>query len=472
MNNYLFSISIVTLCNIFLPAKSQHIKPDNQHNIQFNNKYYRLDSLYGELYKYDEFNGNVLIAEHGKIIFNKQYGIANKSDLSPLTGQSSFYLASVTKQFTAYAMLLLEKMHLLSFNDELSKFLPELGFYKGVTINQLIHHTSGIPDYVGLFDKDWPNGKTVSNTDVIKRLAKMKPQALFAPNEKWQYSNTGYLLLAAIVEKVSGQSFGQFLAEHIFTPLKMDQTGVLSPYTDNSAHPAIAWPFLEDASDRDYVKKFDSIYGPGRIYSTVNDLFLWDRALNNPGWISPAEKKLLYTNWQLNGGKSTNYGYGWFLEKDSTYGQIVYHGGSWPGYLTLLERHLRDDKTIIILQNDAKGTGKRRLPKQETQKILYDLPLESTVRLPDSTLQKYTGTYISEKGKASEIVLLHRSIWIQFSPTTRFELMPATETKFIVNGFYPEVSYNFILADDGSVEKCRILQPEEGVDRITVKKKP
>jgi len=146
----------------------------------------KLDSLYSEMLKYGEFNGNVLIAENDTIILQKSYGVANREKLITLNTNSIFNLASITKQFTATAIYLLANENKLSLDDDLTKFLPELQYYKGITINHLIHHTSGLPDYMNLYNEKGDQSKLATNDYIIELFAKEKPELLFKPNEKWK----------------------------------------------------------------------------------------------------------------------------------------------------------------------------------------------------------------------------------------------------------------------------------------------
>ncbi len=441
-----------------------------------NEKSGRLDSLYSQLYYYGEFNGNVLVAENGKIIYRKSFGTADIEKQSPLNENTLFNLASVSKQFTATAIFLLAKEGKLSLDDDISRFIPELSFYKGITISHLIHHTSGLPDYASIFEKKWDQSKIATNKDVVELFQRDTPKVVFAPNEKREYSNTGYLFLATIIERASNKPYNEFLKERIFKPLNMDRTAVLFVHKDNLRPENFAIAYEEDStgnytSNIPYARYLDGVYGQGRVYSTVNDLYKWDRALKNNTLVTQDDKNILFADSKLSSGKDINYGFGWFLEDDESYGKLVYHSGSWPGYLTFIERHLDNDRTIIILQSAANATGKRRLPVTETQKILYDQPLEQDFRLPEELLKKYEGVYVNEKGGESKIVFKHQSIWVQNGPGSVFELRPASETRFIVVGFRPEVSYTFILDENGEIEKCRLQQPEQGLDRTLMRKK-
>jgi CubicO group peptidase (beta-lactamase class C family) len=430
-----------------------------------------LDAFYTDLHNYGEFNGNILVAERGKIIYRKSFGIANLETRAKLNENSLFYLASVTKQFTATAILLLAKEGKLSLADDITEHIPELSFYKGVTIDHLIRHTSGMPDYMQLLDKKWDKSKVAANVDVINLMSREKPALEFVPNEKWEYSNTGYVLLASIIERASHKPYNEYLEERIFKPMNMKNTAVLK---DNLNVKNLALGY-EETSKGDYttdieLKYAESVYGPGRLYSTVNDLLKWDRALKNKRLISGEDQKLMFSNSKLNSGENTNYGLGWFLKDDEKFGKLVYHSGKWVGYITFLERDLESDKTIIILQNNANATGKERLLAEDTRKILHGLPVALPYRLPDEILKSYAGSYINEKGAEVKISFKDRSLWVP-AMGTKFELMPVSESKFKVNGFRPEVTYEFIKDKSGTVEKYRVRQSETGVEQTSLRKK-
>jgi CubicO group peptidase (beta-lactamase class C family) len=392
-----------------------------------------------------------------------------------LTQNSIFNLASVTKQFTATAIYLLVKEGKLSLDDKLLKYIPELDFYDGITINNLVHHTSGLPDYMRLLDEKGDKSRIATNDYVIKLFAKEKPEVDFEPNEKWAYSNTGYFLLASIIERVSNKSYGDFLKEKIFKPLEMSNTNVFFVYKDSVNIDNLALGYSIDSTgtyvaNNDYAKSFDGVYGQGRMYSTTLDLYKWVRGLKNNTILSEEDTTILFSNSKLNSGENTDYGFGWFLKESEEYGDYAAHSGSWAGYITYIEKHFDKDKTIILLQNNGNGTGKTRIPIENTQKILYDQSIEQTYRLTDEIQKKYVGIYVSEKGNDTEILFKDKSLWVVLNPEMKFELMPDTETKFIVNGFRPEVTYEFILDENGDVEKYRVQQPEQGVDRTSMRK--
>lgn len=260
----------------------------------------QLDSLFNKLYTEGKFNGNVLVAEKGQVLYQRSFGMASLDQKRPLNKESIFELASVSKQFTAMGIMILKKKGALSYEDSLRKFFPELP-YEQITIRHLLNHTSGLPDYMELFEEYWDSSKIATNRDMIGLLAQYKPKILFNPGEKYEYSNTGYALLASIIEKASGKSYGKFLDEAIFKPLKMSNTLVLSRRFDNKVPENYAYGYVKQKTDNtfilpdehpDYeafVKALDGIQGDGTVNSTTGDLFLWDRALHDHALLTQEE---------------------------------------------------------------------------------------------------------------------------------------------------------------------------------------
>ena len=185
----------------------------------------KIDSLLKFYHEQGIFNGTVLVAEAGKVIYQKGFGYANMDTKERLTPKSVFRLASVSKQFTAMCIMKLKEQGKLNYDDDLQKYLPELKYYEGVTIRHLLWHTSGIQDYMDFMPKYFPSDEYL-NDDVIKIMAKHHPKREFEPGERFEYSNTGYVLLASIVERVSGVSFVEFIKQNIFDRIGMSSTTI------------------------------------------------------------------------------------------------------------------------------------------------------------------------------------------------------------------------------------------------------
>ncbi len=365
-----------------------------------------LDSLFNALHHKKSFNGNVLITEKGNVVFEKSYGFADESSKRKLNASSIFELASVSKQFTAMGVFLLEKQGKLKYDDKLSKYFPELSFYEEITIAHLLNHTSGLPDYMELFEEKWDKSKFATNQDIVALFSIQKPKLIFKPNEKFEYSNTGYALLGLIIEKASKMSFEEYLKKNIFKPLGMKNTFVyrsrykpkkIENYAFGYVSDSLGNKVLPDSFGKNfYTYYLDGIVGDGMVNSTAGDLLIWDRALSKNLLINDNDKKTIYQPSKTTDGNENNYSFGWFVMENAQYGTIANHSGGWAGYTTFIERHLTNDKTIILLQNNSLPTTK--LPIKEIRKILYHekIMVEKQIVLKTEDLNPYLGVYANE----------------------------------------------------------------------------
>lgn len=346
-----------------------------------NKKYDKIDSLLKYCYENGQFNGNVLVAEKGIVIYNRAFGISNFDPIDSLKINSQFRLGSVTKQFTAMAIMMLKEQGKLDLDDNIRKYLPELS-YNGITIRHLLTHTSGLPDYMTLFDQHWHVDKKADvekqiadNDDVIRLFAKYNLDVLFQPGEKMVYSNTGYVLLASIVARASGLAFEKFLNSNIFKPLKMDRSLVYSAIRDDSMEDRVyGFRFALNGSDylpNDY-HYLNGIAGDGAVYSTTNDLFKWDRALYTEKLVSNKMLQQAFSPVILNNDSTVNYGFGWRIDSTLTGKKCVQHSGGWVGFITWISREIEENNTIIVLTNHSSSyvNGIRKAIDQ----ILHDRP--------------------------------------------------------------------------------------------------
>ena len=326
-----------------------------------------LDSVMASIADTARFNGCILVSRKGTVIYQNSFGYSNFDTKEKLNDSSLFELASVSKQFTAMAIMMLNERGLLRYDDDVKKYLPELP-YEGMTIRHFLNHTSGIPDYMDEFGKGWDPGKIAFNDDLIKLLAKNKPAVLFKPGEKWEYSNTAYACLASIIERVSKKSYGEFLAENIFKPLGLTRTRVFNTRRSSTeVIPDYAYGYVYSDSLKKFIlpdslKSFhvvytlDGIVGDGTVNSTTPDLFLWDQALYTEKLVKKNTLEEAYTPGKLNDGSFSHYGFGWSIDKDSVMGKYVHHSGGWPGYATYIRRYLdRNDCIIVLTNNEGKG---------------------------------------------------------------------------------------------------------------------
>ncbi|MEW7279415.1 serine hydrolase [Aquimarina sp. 2201CG1-2-11] len=322
----------------------------------------RIDSLIRGLASEGKFNGNILVAEQGKISYLKSIGFANETTKEELDEHSVFDLASVSKQFTAMGIMILKEQDKLALEDKIAHYLPELSCYPEITIKNLLHHTSGLPDYLRKLQPIVDRTKKITNKDIIKLYGKHQFPLYFESGTKYKYSNTGYAFLASIIEQISGSTYREFLDKMIFKPLQMTRTFVNPSLSELEKIDNYAYGYLYDRNHKKYVlpnkierarKMFGwvNVVGDGAIHATVLDLLKWDRALYTNTLVSQKSINEMFTPSYNNDKILKSYGYGWSIKENILAGKFVRHSGGWPGYITEIERHITSDKTIIVLQN-------------------------------------------------------------------------------------------------------------------------
>ncbi|GEP88850.1 CubicO group peptidase, beta-lactamase class C family [Chitinophaga terrae (ex Kim and Jung 2007)] len=295
------------------------------------------------------FNGAVLVAKKGVVIFEKYHGYENSRSKTPVIDSSSFQLASVSKTFTGGAALWLVQNGQLSLDATLQEFFPNFP-YKGITVRMLLNHRSGLPNYLYFCDSLWKDpSRYMTNEDVIRLMEVHKPKIQHAPGTHFQYCNTNYMLLASIIEKVSGKKYPEFMQETIFQPLGMHNTFVFQPGTIAHPHQTQSHKYNGQFEPDTY---FDGVMGDKGIYSTVQDMLKWDQALYSGQLLNDSILKMAYTPYSNEKPGVRNYGLGWRLMvyPDATK-NIVYHNGWWHGNNTVFYRFIQDSTTLIILGN-------------------------------------------------------------------------------------------------------------------------
>lgn len=313
-----------------------------------------IDAYMQNLHRKSAFNGNVLIAKNGKIIYQNTFGWADYLHKDSLKIDSKFELASVSKPLTALGILKLVEEEKLRLDQAVTDFFPDFP-YQDITIQMLLSHRSGLPNYIYFSEEAWPDRtKAMSNMDAMDLLIKHKPARYGAPDGRFHYNNSNYMVLASIVEKVTGQNFAVYMKESIFVPAGMKNTAVLSKAvydkipTDVIGHDKV-WR-------RSVVQNYlDGPVGDKGIYSTVQDLFLLGIALDEGRLVSKAILDSAYVPRSDASRSLFSYGYGWrtFSPEDT---QIVYHTGWWHGFRNLYVRDLTNDVTIVLLSNMVNGS--------------------------------------------------------------------------------------------------------------------
>lgn len=310
----------------------------------------RLDSLFAVNVSEHEFNGSVLVAKRGRVLYKKLFGFQSKKPPKFLTDTSAFQIASTSKTFTATGILLLYEQGKIKLEDTLRKFFPELPYQK-VTIKDLLSHRSGLPNYMYcLGDSCEESNDPLTNDEVINFLISARPERDSPPDRKFEYCNTNYMLLGSIIEKVTGMSYSNFMQKNIFEPLKMHHTRVISKAKDSLGandtygYEGKKWEQVED----DFL---DGTVGDKGIYSTAYDMFLYERALTLGKLLSEETLKMAYTGYSHEKKGKRNYGLGWRIYERTKKETLIYHNGWWHGYTTAFVRRLSDQTVIIVLSN-------------------------------------------------------------------------------------------------------------------------
>ena len=351
--NILSLIMIVSACNETSPKVKVISKIVINDSAVFNEYHQKVSAFMDAALLSKGFNGSILISKNDTIVCEKYSGHVDLRKKDPITETTSMQLASASKTFTAVAILKMIEDHKLSINDSLTKFFP--GFpYPGITVRMLLCHRSGLPNYLYFISKNiWDQKKYVTNQDVLNLLFTQKPARYFPPDTRFRYCNTNFVLLALIIEKMSGESFPEYMKRFFFEPLQMDHT-----YVYTLADSAFSTPSF-NYNNRFWANDFlELTYGDKNIYSTPRDLFKWSKALFSGKIISNAMLDSAFTL-QSNTHKSLrkqmpfirNYGLGFRILLMQDGRKIVYHFGRWHGFNAAFARLLNENVTIIILGN-------------------------------------------------------------------------------------------------------------------------
>ena len=325
----------------------QHYSKNSTKNVS-----HKLDSLLNRINKRHDFHGAVLVAKNKKIVYQNQVGYADFRKKTPLNSESVFQLASVSKQFTAAAIMQLKEKSKLKLTDSVNAYFPDFP-YKNITIRNLLNHTSGLPKYFWVAEHEWKENKPPTNKDLMEVLPISKAQRFFKPGRNFDYSNTGYFVLASIIEKVTGISFNQYLQKNIFEPLNMRNSYVYSYQNDTIRKNQLkgyrlyrGWKHIKIGNTVN-----DAIVGDKNVYSTLEDLFKWTYGLNSGGLITQESLDLMYTKGETIYGRKVPYGFGFRL--DGSDKKNIYHYGKWNGFSTALTNYLEEDMVVIVLEHTS-----------------------------------------------------------------------------------------------------------------------
>ena len=326
-----------------------------------------MDGLARAAYEKNSFNGTWLYAENGKIVSKGAYGRRDAENKLPMQEDTIFEMASITKMFTATAVMLLVREGKLGLDDEYTKYFPEYP-YPGVTVRHLLTHTSGMPDdfetgnWVGPV---WEEEKRIPPcSEILRFICESGEEASHAPGETFRYTDIGYCLLANLAEKLSGEKFEDYLRKNVFEPAGMKDSAICHTRRDGRPSDRFARNMVlendvyvpSDLSEAAaYVIGSDGLNGCDYLYTTTFDMLAWDRALREEKVLTLEEQKIMYTPVKLNSGEEYDdgdgegYGFGWGIARDEKHGLIVSHSGGMPGLETWFEHFVDEDRTLVIL---------------------------------------------------------------------------------------------------------------------------
>lgn len=312
----------------------------------------KIDSLLERIHKRHDFHGSVLVAKKGKIVYSNQIGYADFRKKKLIHENSIFQIASVSKQFTAASIVLLYERNLLELTDSVTHYFPEFP-YKDVTIKHLLTHTAGLPKYFWVAEHKWEEKLPPSNSEMMALLEKTDTPRFFSAGRNFDYSNTGYFVLASIVEKISGLQYADFIKQNIFDPLGMKNSFVYSFKKDTIRENQLigyrlykGWRHLKIRGTVN-----DAIVGDKNVYANTEDLYKWNYGLHNGMLLSKESVALMQTKAETVYGRKIPYGFGFRL--DNREEDKVYHYGKWNGFNSGLIEYPEDGTVIIILEHTS-----------------------------------------------------------------------------------------------------------------------
>jgi CubicO group peptidase (beta-lactamase class C family) len=381
------------------------------------------------------FSGAVLLARDGQPIVSRGYGMANVELDVPNTPQTVFRIGSVTKQFTGMAIVMLQERGKLSVNDPICKHLSDCPqAWQPITIKHLLTHTAGIPNYTEFPDFMKTAAAETTPAELTGRFRDKPLQ--FALGEKYAYSNSGYYLLGLIIERASGKPYADFLQENIFAPLGMKQTGYDSPVRI-IRNRAAGYARTSDGLVNAAPISMSTAYAAGALYSTVEDLLLWDQALYTEKLVSRKSLDEAFTPFR------SNYGYGWSVGKRLDR-QVIAHGGGIFGFSSYIARYPADRVTVVVLSN-VEGAPSGEIANALAAIVFgapYEIPAErKEIRVAARTLEKYVGQYQLTPQLVLNVTLEGGKLLGQISTQPKLEMAAESETVFFFKTVNAQVTF-------------------------------
>ncbi len=427
-----------------------------------------IDKFMNEKYPANQPGAAILVAKNDKVIFRKGYGLATLNPDKPVTPDMVFRIGSITKQFTSTAILKLAEQGKIDLKADITTYLTDFSTPgKTVTVEQLLNHTSGIKSYTSLPDAMSKKGLYISPADMMK-IIQGQPSD-FAPNEQWLYNNSGYFLLGMIIEKVSGMTYGEYVAKNLFKPV-----GMKSSFTDDSNLPAnTAKGYMKSGATEfktaDYVHP--SIpYSAGAIFSTVDDLWKWNQAIFNYKVVKKESLEKAWTLTTLNSGKLVGYGYAWSFGRLGD-AKVIGHGGAIDGYLTM-EIYVPDQKIYVCILSNSMTASPEEYTYQVAEIVagISNAKEPETLSLTEAALEEYTGVYQISDKEDRIISRKGTQLFSQRTGGTKFEIYPYEKDAFFFKD--SQARLNFFRNAEGKLDAVELKSRDFIPQRATRTNKP
>jgi CubicO group peptidase (beta-lactamase class C family) len=415
----------------------------------------KFDEYLARCVELERFSGTILVSREGRTVLSKGYGWANAEHKVPNTSQTKFRLGSITKQFTASAILLLQERGKLDVHDPISKHLPDAPpEWAGVTTHHLLTHTSGVPNFTSFpdYQKTWMVPSTPAQL-----IARFRDKPLeFEPGVRFNYSNSGYILLGAIIEKTSGTTYEAFVRENICEPLQLRDTGY-DHSTTVLAHRAAGYERLSEVTTNAEYIDMSIPYAAGALYSTVEDLARWDQALTAGKLLSPQSFAAMYT--PVKG----DYAYGWTVKQRAQHKEIS-HGGGINGFNTFILRYPEEHVCVVVLSNVVPASPERMA--HDLAAIVsgepYSLPTKrEAVKVDPALYDTYAGRY---QLQPDSILTIQRSgdrLLVQGPDKRMVEIFPESETEFFFKVVDAQIT--FVKNEQGQITHLMLRQAGHNV---------
>lgn len=395
----------------------------------------KVDDYIDPYVQMNQFSGSILIAKNGHILVSKGYGHSNYQFSIENTPQTKFRIGSLTKGFTAVAIMQLVENKKLSLDDNLGKFIPDYPRGDEITLKHLLTCTSGIPNHTEF--EDFDRERRVFHFSILQTIETFKNLPLeFNPGEKFKYSNSNYILLGLIIEQVSNMDYAEYIKQNIFEPLNMDNSGFEKP-EDVINNMAQGYCFRNNEIENAKFRDMSNAHASGAIYSTIEDLYIWDRALYTERLITKESLEIIFTPYK------DDYAFGWGVI-DVFNHKMITHSGEIDGFTSNISRFTDDDICIIILSNFEQVPVSRI--NQDFIAIVYGEEYEipdvvKTIKLSEDILQSYTGEYELKPGFIITVSFNNGSLFCEPTGQPKLELFPVSVSEFILKEVEAKISF-------------------------------